>query len=448
VSAHDVTILERVRAGGLVDEGSRLVVLVSGGRDSVCLLDLLTQICSAEMLTALHVNYGLRGEDSDADERHVRGLCERLGVELVVRRADRPPDRGNLQAWARDVRYGEASILAEVRGALVAVGHTSSDQAETVLYRLASSPGRRALLGMAPRDGRLIRPLLIVTREETAAYCRARALDWREDVTNTDDRFARGRIRGGLLEELRRVHPAAEANLLRSAELLREEAAVLDRVVADVLVGRSEIPLSELAELEPALARLVVVRLAEDAAGTLVPGVGGRVDELVALAPRGGSAELDIGAGVRAIVEYGVLRFELGGRDATAGDVALSVPGVAQFGAWTLESDLRVLDVAEALACRRSDGSIGVLDADSLDLAQMHVRAWQPGDRMRPIGLAGSKTLADLFNDRRVPRGERGSTPVVACAGDVVWVPGVATAERARVSDGTRRVAVLSARRA
>ena len=447
------SILGRVRATGLLRQGAPYLALVSGGRDSVCLLDVLAQICGRDAVTALHVNYRLRGDDSDADERHVAMLCARAEIELLVHRASPPPRSGNLQAWARDVRYGEANALALARGAHVTTGHTASDQAETVLYRLASSPGRRALLAMAPRDGLLLRPLLGLTREETAAYCRARGLGWRDDASNADDRFARGRVRHGLLEELRRVHPAAEANLIRTVELLREEAAVLDRVVAAVLAGRSQITVAELAELEPALARLVVVRLAEDAGDALVPAVGARVGELLALAAHGGSGQLDVGGGVRAIVEYGALRFEptaRAGEGASAGQrsVMLVVPGKARFGGWTLESELRVLTGEQALGCRRHDGSVGVLDADRLDLAALRVRAWRPGDRMRPVGLDGSKTLADLFTDRRLPRAERSRMPVIECGGEVVWVPGVATASRARVRSETRRVALLTARRA
>jgi tRNA(Ile)-lysidine synthase len=452
VSELVASILERVRATGLLPADADYLVLVSGGRDSVCLLDVLAQLCGSGALRVLHVNYGLRGEDSDADERHVGMLCARAEVELHLHRAPPAPRSGNLQSWARDVRYAAASAFA--RGAHVATGHTASDQAETVLYRLAASPGRRALLGMAPRDGLLIRPLLGLTREETASYCRARGLDWREDATNADERFARGRVRHGLLAELRRVHPAAEANLIRTAELLREEAAVLDRVVAGALAGRSQIPLAELVELEPALARLVVVRLAEAVGDALVPAVGARVAELLALAPHGGSAQLDVGGGVRAIVEYGVLRFEPVARGdqrplaPSERDVALAVPGTVRFGDWTLESELRALAGEQALDCRLVDGSVGVLDADQIDLAALSVRAWRPGDRMRPVGLDGSKTLSDLFTERRLPRAERSSMPVIACAGEVVWVPGVATSSRARVRASTSRVALLTARRA
>jgi tRNA(Ile)-lysidine synthase len=162
------------------------------------------------------------------------------------------------------------------------------------------------------------------------------------------------------------VHPAAEANVLRSAELLREEAAVLDEVLTTTLGGRSQIALAELGRLPAALARLVVVRLAEDAGGVLVPGVGARVDELRALAPRGGSAELDVGGGVRAIVEYGVLRFERREATATLAEVALALPGTTAFGGWALRSELCQLAGEQALQRLSSDGSVGVLDADLL----------------------------------------------------------------------------------
>jgi tRNA(Ile)-lysidine synthase len=296
-------LLERVRATGLLPEGAGVVVLLSGGRDSVCLLD--ASVALGCVVRALHVNYGLR-EGADGDEAHCRALCERLGVALTVRRATRPDDAdGNLQAWARDVRYGAATQLAG--GGLVAVAHTATDQAETVLYRLASSRGRRALLGMAPRTGRLVRPLLTVTREQTAAWCRARGLAWRDDPTNETDEYARGRVRGTLLPALEAVDPRAAANIVRTAQLLREEAEVLDIVVETALAGRDRIARDDLAALPPALARLVVRRLAEAATGGLCARAAARLDDILAL---GEAGALDVGDGARAVVEGGVLRFE------------------------------------------------------------------------------------------------------------------------------------------
>jgi tRNA(Ile)-lysidine synthase len=327
-------VIERVRAAGLlpVNGGGGhpvVVAMLSGGRDSVCLLDLAVRICGAEHIQALHVNYGLRPE-ADAEERHCSGLCERLGVALEVVHAERRPEVGNLQAWARELRYGAAEDLARRHEALIATGHTATDQVETILYRLAASPGRRALLGMSPRDGRLVRPLLELTREQTAAYCRARGLLWLEDPSNDSEQYARARVRHRLLPALDAVHPAAQENVLRTARLLREEAEVLNGLVDAELGGElgaelggeavgsgggagepgggSSIAIERLRALPAALARLVVVRLAEQTAGTYVPQAGARVGEIFALADRGGRAELHVGGLVGAVIEDGRLR--------------------------------------------------------------------------------------------------------------------------------------------
>jgi tRNA(Ile)-lysidine synthase len=306
-------MLDRVRDGGLLPPGSSLVAMLSGGRDSVCLLDLATRLLGADSVTALHVNYGLR-DDSDDDEAHCRRLAERLAVRLEVERPRRPEGPGNLQGWARDTRYAAAAKLALPAGALIATGHTADDQVETILYRLASSPGRRALLGMRPRDGSLVRPLLGFSRAETTQYCQERELQWRDDPTNEGDRYARNRVRHGLVPALAEAHPAAAANVLRTAELLRDEAELLDGLVEAELEGgegspRGTITLQRLAELPPALRRLVVQRLADDAAGRPVPGAANHAEEVAALR-RTGTAMLDLGRGVRAVAERGVLHAE------------------------------------------------------------------------------------------------------------------------------------------
>jgi tRNA(Ile)-lysidine synthase len=301
-------LLERVAATGLLAAGRPVVVLLSGGRDSVCLLDVAVELRGADAVRALHVNYGLRAE-ADGDAAHCAAVCAALGVPLEVECAARPDDApGNLQAWARDVRYATAARVAATAGpdARIAVGHTATDQAETILYRLAASPGRRALLGMPARSGRLVRPLLRITREDTAAWCRARGLRWRDDATNESDAYARGRVRAGLVPALRAVHPAAERNVVRTAELLRDEAEVLDIVVDTALAGRDHIAVEHLAALPRALARLVVRRLAEAATGELCARAPGRLDDILAL----GDGALDLGAGARAVVDGGVLRCE------------------------------------------------------------------------------------------------------------------------------------------
>lgn len=311
-SVESEQMLEAVGEGGLLPTGTPVVAMLSGGRDSVCLLDLVVRLLGADAVTAVHVNYGLR-DDSNLDEEHCTALCSRLGVALELERPRRPEGPGNLQSWARDTRYAAAARLVLGEGATIATGHTADDQVETILYRLASSPSRRALLGMRERDGSLARPLLGFTRAQTTAYCEERGLTWRDDPSNAEGGYARNRVRHGLAAALAEVHPAAARNVLRTAALLRDEAEVLDALV-DAELGangseRGTIELSRLAELPPALRRLVVQRLADRAAGRPVPGAANHADQVAALR-RTGTAMLDLGGGVRAVVERGVLRAE------------------------------------------------------------------------------------------------------------------------------------------
>ncbi len=311
-------VRDAVRAGGLLPGGRAVVAMLSGGRDSVCLLDVAVALCGRDSVRALHVNYGLRAAALE-DERRCAELCEELGVALEVVRAERreaaggePGEesgevQGNLQAWARDVRYDAAQTLAARDDALIAAGHTASDQIETILYRLAASPGRRALLGMGAAEGRLVRPLLGLTRAQTAAYCEARGLRWCDDESNADERYARVRVRERLVPALRAVHPAAEANVLRTARLLREETELLDALVEAELAGADSIALARLRAMPAALARMVVIRLAENAVGSYVPQAGERVRELLALGEHGGRMELHVGGQAGAVVEGGAL---------------------------------------------------------------------------------------------------------------------------------------------
>ena len=398
-------ILERVRGSGLLVAGRPVLVLVSGGRDSVCLLEIAVRIAGPDAVRALHVNYGLR-EESDADERHCIVLCERLGVPIEIERSSSPPARGNVQAWARGVRYGAATRLAQHAGADVAVGHTATDQVEGVLYRLASAPSRRALLGMRERNGIVVRPLLGLTRAQTGAYCSERGLGWREDATNAEHRYARGRVRGELVPALRAIHPAAEANVLTLVEILRDEAAVLDSLLDDVLQGRREIELPRLRELPAALRRLVVQRLADLAVERPAPGIAARADELAALS-----------------------------RPAAPGQRAtrLAVPGTVGFGAYEIRCEVGPPE-------RRP----GTLDRAELG-PELLVRTWRRGDRMAPLGLGGTKSLQDLFTARRVARARRATVPVVESGGEIVWVAGVATSERFKVTATTREAICLTA---
>jgi tRNA(Ile)-lysidine synthase len=403
--------LDAARASGLIRAGEPLLVMISGGGDSVALLDIAHRL--EANLTALHVNYSLR-DDAHLDQALVQRLCDERDLPLRVEHA--PLDAaagGNLQERARDLRYSLAEELAEGD---YAAAHTASDQAETVLYRLAVSPGSRALHGMAPRRGRLVRPLLAVTRSEVREYLRARGLEWREDPSNADRRFARARVRHDVLDALRELSPAVERTIAETARQLRDEAEVLDAAVAEALTGLGggpAIALDGLREHPPALRRLVLRELAGRALSR------DELEQLMSLG-RHGTKSLDLGGGLRAVAEYGTLRFTRAPDTEPPAPVELPVPGHVRFGDWELEARMG------------GPGDVTVRDVGDV----VTVRAWRDGDRMRPAGLGGSKSLQDLFTDRKVPRALRRTLPVVESEGEIVWVAGVAVGERFAAREG------------
>jgi tRNA(Ile)-lysidine synthase len=432
-----------VRASGLVPEGSRGVVLVSGGADSAATATGLVEVLGAGAVSALHLNYGLR-EDADRDEEVCRELCDRLGIELEV---ERPRlGAGNVQAVARDARYAAAERLRGARGLdWIATGHTRTDLAETIIYRLATSPGRRALLGLRRRRGPVIRPLIDLSRDQVRGLTASAQLPFRDDSTNEEPVFARNRIRNEILPVMREIGPEAEATIAETQAELEEEGEALEGLVVEALAASGAesagaIGRETLAELDPAVRRLALRRLAENAAGHPVSlnrirtaAIWRLLDE-----PEGGVVQL--GGGVEARVEMGHVRFAAG-TAAEPADQLLTVPGVCRFGGWEVRAELEP-------GVRRAEGAdLAVLDPQVLG-SSLTVRSWREGDRMRPLGLDGSKSLQDLFTDGKVPRSLRHVLPVVEADGRIAWIAGVAVSEEFAAKPGAGESAVLSASQA
>lgn len=307
----DKVTLEALGMCAVAPDKSPAIVLFSGGGDSTALLLAMSRIYDLGDLVALHLNYGLRGDSSDADEAFCRDFCDRLGVPIEVRNAP-VREGGNLQDWARDLRYAAAEEIAAARGpeAVIVVAHTADDQAETILYRLFASPGRRALQGIPERRGRIVRPLLDVRRAELRQWLADQGEEWREDASNEDPKFARVRARK-LLADAESLHPAAIANLLQTAEDLRTEgaelAAVVDGLTDGLTTGDGALDLDGLAELPPALGGAVLRRYVEDRRPVPVPKAARVLEEALRLGRSGEPRELQV-EGARIAIQRGRAR--------------------------------------------------------------------------------------------------------------------------------------------
>lgn len=439
-----LTVLARVvRESGLIPQGTSGVVLVSGGADSAAAAAGIVEALGADQVVGLHLNYGLRPE-SDDDQRTCEELCATLGIEVEVERPGL--GSGNVQAEARRARYAAAERTRLARGLdWIATGHTRTDLAETVLYRLATSPGRRALLGLRARRGHVVRPILSLDREGARRLVQQAGLPFADDPTNEQPLFARNRIRNEVLPVLREIGPEAESTIAETHAELAEEGEVLDRLAAQTISesgadAAGAIGRDALAQMDGAIRRLVFRLMAERAAGGPVPLGRSRADEIWRLVnqPEGGVIEL--GDGVDAHAEQGHVRFT-SGPSLHLAEEELTVPGVCRFGTWEVRAELE-RGVPPAEGADRA-----VLDPKAIGRS-VTVRAWRDGDRMRPLGLDGTKSLQDLFTDRKVPRSLRHALPVIIANGRVAWIAGVAVSEEFAAKPGASESAVLRASQA
>lgn len=458
-------VAECVRCNHLIRPGDRILVAVSGGPDSVCLLAALAELRDCQRIPGLqihigHLNYGLRGEDSERDEAFVRELAARFGVPIScerVRLTSRPG--GSLQRQARDIRYAYfARVLRENGLTSVATGHTADDQAETILMWLLRGSGTAGLTGIpVMREGGIIRPLLRVSRSEVLDYLGSRGIAYRMDASNVTGIYRRNRIRHDVLPLLRSFNPRIVEGLARVADILAAEAAFLDDVERErwrgVLItastGRIVLSCERLVGqpvgLQRRLVRRALVLVRGRAEGLTFRHVAQVLDGI--LEGREGTG-LDLPGGIRVgrhgdhlTVESGATGSSAGSDPEWASGVAFPIPGEV----WIGEGSRRVC----AVHGRRTGGRVGpdrsqaIVDADRLG-GPLTVRAWRAGDWFAPSGMQGRrKKLQDFFVDEKVPRALRGRVPLVVSPAGIVWVVGYRADERFKVGTETIRPVTL-----
>jgi tRNA(Ile)-lysidine synthase len=492
-AAVEAAVRAAIERDHLLPAAGRVVVAVSGGADSLCLLGVLHALCGPGRvwpeiaLIVAHLDHGLRGAAGQADAAWVAahsaalGLPCRLGTADVSARA-RGTGRG-IEAAARQARYAFLREIARTEDAArICAGHTRDDQAETLVMRWLRGSGLSGLVGMRPLAGDVARPLLDLTHQQTTAYCAARGWEPRVDPTNADRRYRRNRIRHDLLPLLEQYNPNLTATLTRNARLLADDEDYLaaraleawDAAVRETSQEQVGFDVAALAELPAALRRRVLRRAAALLAGG-DPALDARhvaaLDDL--LARPGGGRSIHLPAGLVAAVEAGAL---VVARPAPAvaapkleAPLPLPVPGcVAVPGTgWRVRAalldasagspppgieDLRDGDAGAAHEeTRPTDGPAAAvratqlrayLDADAAG-SPLYVRTWRAGDRFRPLGMTGEKKLHDYFVDAKVPRAERGRIPLVWGPRHLLWVAGHRVDDRARLSPSTRRVLAL-----
>jgi len=466
---HPANILEcvaaTIRRHGLLEPGQRVVLAVSGGADSMALLDVLAEVGRAMglWLCVAHLDHGLRGPASAADAAFVAREAAERGLEARVERADVAADRarhgGSLEAAARRVRYDFLSRVAhEVRADRVATGHTADDQVETIVLGLLRGGGLTALCGMpvsrplGPASRTLVvRPLLESTRAQLLAHLRRRAIPWREDATNADIAFERNCVRHEVLAYLEKgTCPDVRETLLALASTARVLKGVVGRLAGGLVSvgeGAAEIDARRLAQA-PRLVRRAAARLAHERLGgtrALTRRALDAVEELLEKAP---GTQVSLAGGLVAQRGYDAVILRPPSPAPAPVARTLAIPGrveVPQTGHWV---EVETLDrcPANPLDCLNADPWEEVVDLDAVG-DRLELRTRRPGDRFVPLGLGSPTKLKDFLINQRVPRDERARTLLVTGRQGIVWVVGRRLDDRAKVTPATCRAARLRAGR-
>ncbi|MDB5352097.1 MAG: putative ATPase of the PP-loop superfamily implicated in cell cycle control [Planctomycetota bacterium] len=456
-TAHE-PLMARVRSALTGERGRGVIVAVSGGGDSVGLLRMMGDVQEDLdlRLSVAHLDHGTRGEVGREDAAFVADLAGSMGLAFDLGRWA-PTREGHFEADARKARYDWLVAIAKKReAALVAVGHTQDDQAETILHRILRGTGLRGLAGIPARRSlaegvTLIRPLLDVSREEIRGYLAGVGQSFRDDATNADVRRTRNRIRHDLLPRLAAEYNPNVAEALVRLGRLGGEIRAWERHIehqveaAVVTVGELAVVLrcEPLRSLPPA-ARAEVLRRAWRRAGWPERSMtAGRWLRLAATVDRP-SARFSLGGRIEVRMSGGLLRLSpsVSGHPEPRADLALTIPGAADWGG------IRLVASLESPA---PEGEI--IDLDRLDPAlaadgrpALTIRAPRDGDRFDPLGLDGhTQALNDFFRGRAVARERRRDVPLVCDNAGIVWVVGHRIAHRVRVTGETRRRIVLNA---
>ena len=453
----------------LVSGQHTLLVAVSGGPDSVCLLHILVKLQDelGIRLHVAHLNHQLRGAESEADAQYVSDLARRLGIPATIEQRDvkayQAQQHISLEEAAREVRYTFLAQVAEsITANRVAVGHTADDHIETILMHLIRGTGTRGLRGLQPSSRwqssgnslTIIRPLLPISREETASYCRKHKLMPRLDASNLSLSPLRNRIRHQLLPLLKSYNPQVAEALLRTARIATDDLAFLDKESAQLWgeIARKQestiiLDKARFLELPSALKRHLLRTSIEKLLGNIMDIETRHIEQMMAALTKPAGKRISLPEGLIFSIEYD--RYLLGQDPASLSpfpilevEFPLKIPGETRLPGWHVEASIIPPEAMKDDA----SGYKAYLDLDKTG-DKLAVRSRQPGDRFQPLGMSQPKKLNEFMIDAKIPSAWRQRIPIVCSPEHILWVVGWRIDERVKVADNTKQVLCLEFKR-
>lgn len=412
---------------------------VSGGADSVAMLLCLKK--AGYNVTALHVEHGIRGEESLCDMRLVERLCEKIGVPLLKKRVFVPQNMlsgESEESAARRLRYEFFEEASKTHGLkYIAVAHHIEDAAETFVFNLLRGSGLTGLSSMKPkREPNIVRPLLFATRGDIEAFLKDEGIAYATDSTNADTDYSRNYIRNVIMPALCKINPRSCESIVRASGLIGEEDAALNEIASAELarISRREndcvyVDISALLSLNKAVARRVL-RIALASVGSINDVELAHIEAIYALCSAGTGKRYELGERFFAQVSYNSLKISAKkGIIKKYGPVPLNIDGATDIWCGRLECS-----PCEDAAFTSPRSLIQTVNADMLRGAVIRTR--RAGDRFKPFS-SGEKKLKDFLIDAKVPRDERDNLPLIAKDGEILWVVGYAISDKLRVDNDT-----------
>lgn len=458
----------------MLDAEDRVGVAVSGGPDSIALLHVMMKI-AAELrlsLVIIHVNHGLRGEESEEEEQFVRTLGDSMKIPVAARKisipAIRQREQGSVENLCRRERYGYFEEVTE-RYSLdkIALGHNQDDQAETVIIKFLRGSGLGGLRGILPvRDGMYVRPLIEVSREEILAFLRENGAQYMTDSSNIDNIYIRNKIRNRLIPGLKeQYNPKLIENIARMADIIRLENAFIEQYVNDALLklniiyegNRIGINLPDFKLLHPVLRLRIIKKLLQNRTSSKmkISYVHVKaVSDLIEGSRSNGLLNLPLGITVRR--EYDNLTILKDKDSSLLTDPHDKIKKLRKDDKWDFNDYFYNVFIPGAVQVKEAGLTIefsctGIehvdlnakhtvfMDYDSLTYPLI-IRNMRAGDRMQPLGLGGTKKVKSIFIDKKIPRSRRGKIPLIVDQNSILWIPGIQLSDRARVTDTTKTV--------
>ena len=431
--------------------GSSCLVALSGGPDSTLLLHALEAQSKQQNLVifAAHVNYRLRGKDSDLDESFCRSLCKKLGVRLFVKRLKPGALKSaNLQEHARRIRYEFFTELCDKHQIdLIATGHNRDDNVETVLMNLGRGAGTFGMGGMRERDSNIIRPLLNLTRSEIESHLKQHKIAYRTDQSNLEPKYTRNKVRLQLLPQMAKLFGAAVAgNIHRSAKIISEQETALRLIAGELLAndarttagGKIVLDLDKFHLYYPMLQRIVIALCFEKLHGSLKD-FDYRASERVLDAAAGKTDLVDLKAGIFA--ERCGQRLYIYRKTAPVGLIAVRRTGKTKVGEFWAEFTVKRLSRPDVSDTDLRSGKNLCVYFDAAKFAgKLAVRSVRSGDKMQPLGMKGTRKLSDILIDAKIDRPLRDEIPILLCGSKIAWIVGLGVSDEFKVSGSTKSV--------